>query len=136
MTATLSVSIAASDLVALVARVFVAAGVAEQPATTVAEGLVEADLEGIPSHGVLLLDMYVDRLRAGSVSTRDKAEIVSDRGCAVVLDAGNAFGQLTGDQAMALAVARAKQHGAGIAAVRHGFHFKIALALPCATPAH
>jgi len=123
MTAPPSVFVAADDLISLVARIFVAAGVAERPATTVAEGLVEADLEGIPSHGVLLVDMYVDRLRAGSVSTREMAEIVSDRGCAVVLDAGNAFGQLTGDQAVALAVARAKQYGAGIVAVRHGFHF-------------
>jgi LDH2 family malate/lactate/ureidoglycolate dehydrogenase len=123
MIAPLSVSVAADDLAALVARIFVAAGVAQQLAATVAEALVEADLEGIPSHGVLLVDMYVDRLRAGSVSARDKAEIVSDSGCAVVLDAGNAFGQLTGDQAMAMAVERAKQHGAGIVAVRHGFHF-------------
>ena len=123
MTAPLSGSIAADDLIALVARIFVAAGVAQQPAATVAGALVEADLEGVPSHGVLLVDMYVDRLRAGSVSTRDRGEVVSDRGCAVVLDAGNAFGQLTGDQAIALAVARAKQYGAGIVAVRHGFHF-------------
>ncbi len=67
--------------------------------------------------------MYVDRLRAGSISARESAEVVSDRGCSVVLDGHHALGQLTGDQAMDLAVARAKQHGAGIVAVRHGFHF-------------
>ena len=115
--------IPAQDLVALIARLFAAAGLTEQAAVTVAEGLVEADLEGLPSHGVMLVEMYLDRLRAGSVTTRETTEIVSDRGCSVVLDAGHAFGHLTGDQSIDIAVSRAKQHGVGIVAVRHGFHF-------------
>jgi len=118
-----SIVVSADDLVALVRRIFVAAGLSEQAATTVADGLVEADLEGLTSHGVLLVDMYVDRLRAGSVSTAEAATIVSDRGSCVVLDAGNALGHLTGSQSIDLAVSRAKEHGVGIVAVRHGFHF-------------
>jgi LDH2 family malate/lactate/ureidoglycolate dehydrogenase len=117
------IDIAAADLRALVARVFTAAGLREPDAQRVAGGLVEADLEGLSSHGVMLADMYVDRLRAGSVSTRSSGTIVSDRGGAVVLDGGHAFGHLIGDQAMGLAVARAREHGIGIAAVRHAFHF-------------
>jgi LDH2 family malate/lactate/ureidoglycolate dehydrogenase len=117
------VTIAATDLAALVGRIFVAAGVPQGAAATVADGLVDADLEGLPSHGVMLIDMYIDRIRKGSVATHERASIVSDRDACVVLDAGNALGHLTGDQAMALAVERARKFGAGIAAVRHGFHF-------------
>ncbi len=116
-------AVPAAELAALVGRIFVAAGLGEKAAASVAEGLVEADLSGLPSHGVLLVDMYVARLRAGSVSPRESATVVSERGGCVVLDAGNAFGQLTGEQAMDIAVARAAEHGAGIVAVRHGFHF-------------
>lgn len=123
MTTALPILIAADDLVALVERIFIAAGMPGPAAAMVAKGLVQADLEGLPSHGVLLVEMYVERLRCGSVSTREAAEPVSERGCAVVLDAGNAFGHLTGDQSIDIAVSRAKQHGAGIVAVRHGFHF-------------
>jgi LDH2 family malate/lactate/ureidoglycolate dehydrogenase len=123
MTTALPILIAADDLVALVERIFVAAGMTEKAAATVAKGLVQAELEGLPSHGVLLVEMYVERLRRGSVSTHESAAPVSERGCAVVLDAGNAFGHLTGDQSIDIAVLRAKQHGAGIVAVRHGFHF-------------
>ena len=118
-----SVTISAADLSAFVARIFVAAGVPPTAAATVAGGLIEADLEGLPSHGVMLTDMYLDRIRKGSVSTRESATVVSDRDAAVVLDAGNALGHLTGDQAMAMAIDRARKFGAGIAAVRHGFHF-------------
>ena len=115
--------IPADRLAAFVADMFVAAGVSHTGAATVAEGLIDADLEGLHSHGVMLIDMYVERLRKGSVSTHEAATVVSERDGAVVLDAGHALGQLTGRQAMAIAVDKAKQFAAGIASVRHGFHF-------------
>ena len=115
--------VAADALRALVARLFVAAGLSADAARTVADGLVDADLEGVPSHGVMLTDMYLGRIRQGSVSIRGAATVVSDRDAAVVLDAGHALGQLTADQAMALAIERARRFGVGIVAVRHAFHF-------------
>jgi LDH2 family malate/lactate/ureidoglycolate dehydrogenase len=129
------VSVAASELSALVARLFVAAGIPTQSAQTVAEALVDADLDGQASHGVSLVDMYLDRIRKGSVSTTVEAAIVSDKNIAVVLDARHALGHVTGDQAMRLAVERARKFGAGITAVRHGFHFGTArrFALQAAT---
>ena len=54
----------------------------------VADDLVAADLEGIASHGVMLLPMYVERIVKGSVSARSAGEVVSDRGGAIVIDAG------------------------------------------------
>ena len=126
MTGAAPIELPAAEIAALVARILVAGGLAAEDARGVADGLVEADLEGIASHGVMLAEMYVARLRAGSVSTRHCAEIVIDNDCAVVLDAGNAFGLLTGDQAISIAVERAHRHGVGIVAVRHGFHFGIA----------
>jgi LDH2 family malate/lactate/ureidoglycolate dehydrogenase len=123
MSQTNSITVPAEELIALVARLFVAAGIPEQSAHAVAEALVDADLEGVSSHGVMLVDMYLDRIRSGSVSAEEMAIVVSDRGAAVVLDARNALGQLTADQAIGIAVERARQYGAGIVAVRHGFHF-------------
>jgi LDH2 family malate/lactate/ureidoglycolate dehydrogenase len=118
-----AITVSAQELRDLVARMLVASGLAADAATRVAAGLVEADLEGTPSHGVMLLDMYVERIRCGSVSTKARAEVISDRQTTVVLDAGHALGQLTGEQAMGLAVERAKRFGVGIVAVRHAFHF-------------
>ena len=106
-----------------VQRVFVKLGIAEDPARLVAAALVEADLEGIASHGVMLLPMYVDRMMAGSVSKAVEGKVVHDAGPAIVIDAGHALGQLTSDQATRLAVARARTHGMASVAVRNGFHF-------------
>jgi LDH2 family malate/lactate/ureidoglycolate dehydrogenase len=71
----------------------------------------------------MLVPMYVERIRKGSVSLREEAEVVHDMGAVAVLDAHHALGQLTGDQAMALAVSKAHSYGIGAVTVRRAFHF-------------
>jgi LDH2 family malate/lactate/ureidoglycolate dehydrogenase len=117
------VAVDAQRLTAAVADIFAAAGIAAADAQVVAADLVAADLEGVASHGVMLLPMYIERIEKGSVSRRSAGEVVSDRGAAIVIDAGNALGQLTARQAVALAVARAQGIGLAAVAVRNGFHF-------------
>lgn len=114
---------AASELTGFIARLFATVGLSNQAAAEVATGLVEAEIEGLTSHGVMLTDMYIERLRRGSVSRDEKAAVVSERAGAVLLDAGHALGQLTGRQAMMIAVEKSRDFGTGIVSVRHGFHF-------------
>ena len=116
-------SVSARQLSDFVAELFSAVGVPGAAAATVARGLVDADLEGLHSHGVMLVDMYIERLQKGSVSPNESASIMSERQGALVLDAGHALGHLTGIQAMSLAIEKARQFAAGIVSVRHGFHF-------------
>ncbi len=104
-------------------RLFGATGLSEPAAATMAEALVEADMEGLPSHGVMQAEVYLARLRAGSVIPAETAEIVVDRDAMAVLDSHHMLGHLAGNQAMALAVEKAKRFGIGIVAVRHAFHF-------------
>jgi LDH2 family malate/lactate/ureidoglycolate dehydrogenase len=118
-----SVAIDAQRLISAVADIFMALGIAAADAQVVAADLVAADLEGIASHGVMLVPMYVERINKGSVSRRSAGEVISDRGGAIVIDAGNALGQLTSRQAVKLAVARAREIGLAAVAVRNGFHF-------------
>lgn len=117
------VTVAPSWLRSALVSIFTAAGLSTNAAKTVAESLVAADMRGITSHGALLVPMYVERLLAGSVSSRDEAEVVVDAGAIAVLEAHHAFGQLSSDQAMALAVSKAKLHGLGAVVVRRAFHF-------------
>jgi LDH2 family malate/lactate/ureidoglycolate dehydrogenase len=106
-----------------VARIFVALGIAPTDAETVANDLVIAELEGVGSHGVMLVPMYVERILKGSVSKRSQGDVVSDVRTAIVVDADNALGQLTAHQAVKLAAMRAKNAGMAIVAVRNAFHF-------------
>lgn len=106
-----------------VAEIFIKLGVPAESAHIAADAIVAADVEGIPSHGVMLVPMYVDRMVAGSVSTKTEPTVVHDGGSALVLDAGNALGQLTADWAIPMVIERARAHGLACVAVRNGFHF-------------
>jgi len=118
-----TVAVDAQRLTSTVADIFTAVGIATADAQVVAADLVAADLEGIASHGVMLVPMYIERINKGSVSRRSAGEVVSDRGGAIVIDAGNALGQLTARQAVKLAVARAREIGLAAVGVRNSFHF-------------
>ena len=100
-----------------------AAGAPLDNATIVADALVEADSEGLPSHGLLHLPMYLARIAGGSVDPRATSEIVVDQGARLTIDAGNGLGQVTAEKACDIAIARAETHGLALAAVRKAFHF-------------
>jgi len=110
-------------LAAFCADLLQAAGATEDNGAMVADALVEAELQGIPSHGVMLLPLYLKRIAAGSVDPVATGAIVSDKAGALVMDAQNGFGQVTSHHAVELAVARARLHGLGAVSVRNGFHF-------------
>lgn len=112
-----------AGLTAEVAALFEAAGLAPAAAREMAGALVDAEREGLAAHGLMHAGVYLQRLRAGSISTADAAEVVSSRGAVAVLDAHHMLGHLAARQAMALAIARAHAFGIGAVAVRGGAHF-------------
>lgn len=113
----------AESLEQFVADIFARLGVARDGARRVAAALIAADLEGVPSHGVMLVPMYVDRMLAGSVSRASEGTISHKGGFAVIIDAGHALGQLTAHQSMGIAIKNAKQEGVAVVAVKNAFHF-------------
>lgn len=106
-----------------VSDIFESLGYSPSAARAVADSLVDADIRGVRSHGTMRVGMYVERIRAGSISKAEHAEVVEDFGAVAILDAQHALGALTSDQAMELAVEKARNYGIGAVAVRHGFHF-------------
>ena len=121
-----NVVVSAAHLREVVTALFVKSGVGAQSAERMASALVEADQQGIGSHGVSMAPMYVERLDHGSVSKADLALVVHDQDAVAVLDADHMLGHLAADQAMALAVEKAGRFGVGAVAVRHAFHFGVA----------
>lgn len=106
----------------VISAVLGALGVRATDARDVAEVLVEADLTGVDSHGVHLLQMYATRLRAGQIRADARVEVIDDRGTTVWLDAGLGIGQIAGLRASELVVERAKQHGIATVSVREATH--------------
>ena len=117
------ITLSEDSLVGFSAALLRAAGVQEDDAICVAAALVAADLEGVASHGVMLLPMYLERLSAGSVDPVGKGKVVSQKFGSISMDAGNALGQVTANQAATLAMEAVGQFGYGAVSVRNGFHF-------------
>jgi LDH2 family malate/lactate/ureidoglycolate dehydrogenase len=116
-------SIAAPVLTDWVRELLQAQGVSASDAQITADSLVSADVEGVASHGVMLLPMYLDRLRAGSVKAHARPCVVEDLGGLVVMSAQQALGQVSSQIAVRLAVERAQVHGLSAVTVRDAFHF-------------
>jgi LDH2 family malate/lactate/ureidoglycolate dehydrogenase len=106
-----------------VSRVYRSEGVPEQDARFVADTLVQADLWGHQSHGVLRLGWYYARLRSGAMKPVTAPETVVDGGAVAVIDGRDGIGQIVAKYATEEAVRRAKKHGVGVVSVRNSNHF-------------
>lgn len=121
MTATPSID--ANKLSHFCAAVYESAGMPAADAQLVADTLVQADLWGHQSHGVLRLGWYLDRIRNKVMDPVTKAEMVVDAGAVAVIDGHDGVGHVLTMQATHEAVKRAKAHGLGAVAVRNSNHF-------------
>jgi LDH2 family malate/lactate/ureidoglycolate dehydrogenase len=110
-------------LAAFAGEVLAAAGVPEADAALVAGCLVQAELWGHPSHGLLRLGWYVARIRAGVVDPMATPETVVDHGAVAVVDGREGLGHVLTAAAAREAVRRAREHGVGVVAVRNSNHF-------------
>jgi LDH2 family malate/lactate/ureidoglycolate dehydrogenase len=103
-----------------------AEGVPADDARLTARCLVEAELWGHPSHGLLRLSWYVARIRSGVVDPAAKPETVVDTGPLALLDGHEGLGQVLAAHAAGEAVRRAREHGVGVVGVRNSNHFGMA----------
>jgi LDH2 family malate/lactate/ureidoglycolate dehydrogenase len=118
-----SLVVSSDELTSFVEKLLMAVGTPPAEAHIVAAALVDADIEGLPSHGMMLLPMYLDRIAAGSVNPAARGKIVSDTGTQIVLDGENGLGHVLAEQAVKLVVERAQTKGMAVVAIRNAFHF-------------
>ena len=103
-----------------------AEGVPADDAGLIARCLLQAELWGHPSHGMLRLSWYVARIRSGVVDPAAKAETVVDRGPLALLDGREGLGHVLCAHAANEAVRRAGEYGVGVVGVRNSNHFGMA----------
>ena len=108
-------------------RVLETLGVPSADAALVADSLVQADLWGHGSHGMLRLPWYATRLRTGAMTAAADLAVLADTGPLVLLDGRDGVGQVLTERARVLAVERARRHGIGAVGVRNSNHFGTAM---------
>jgi LDH2 family malate/lactate/ureidoglycolate dehydrogenase len=112
----------ADRIAAFIARAFIAAGLPGEDARTLAGLMVEADLRGSDTHGVIRLPLYIRRLRAGGINPTPNIRVVSDRPSTALIDGDNSMGHLVMNRAAALAIGKAKTNGIGWVGARMSNH--------------
>ena len=113
---------AAADIERFIAAAFIALGVPQSDAATVAGLMVEADLTGYDTHGTFRLRQYVNRLRDGGTNARANITIVKEHGATAIADGDNGLGHLAMRFAAELAIKKAEKHGIGWVGVRNSNH--------------
>ena len=117
----------ADELRAFVTRCLEALAVPSAPAGLLADTLVQADLWGHQSHGVMRTFWYGDRIRSGAMSATAKPALVFDGGALALMDGNDGIGQVVAAAAMDDAIRRARAHGIGAVSVRNSGHFGTAM---------
>lgn len=107
--------------------VYSALGVAEADARLLSDTLVQADLWGHKSHGVMRTFWYAERIKSGAMKIDAPPRIVTDAGPIAVMDGRDGIGQVITVAAMKEAIARAKAFGVGVVSVRNSGHFGAAM---------
>lgn len=116
-------SVDAQQLLEFATAVYAGQGVPEADARLIADTLVQADLWGHQSHGVLRLGWYLDRLRNKVMKPLTTPEFVVDAGGIAVIDGHDGVGHVLTKLATEEAIRRAKVHGIAAVGVRMSNHF-------------
>lgn len=117
------VSIPAGRLDTFSRAVLRAAGANEATADGATRAMMHGSRIGVDSHGIRLIDHYVQAIEGGRVNGRPQVRIVSGFGAVAVLDADDGHGALGAYRGMEHAIALANQHGIGAVSVRNSSHF-------------
>ena len=122
MDTTPPVLIGATALENLVRDIFVANGCDATEAWRISHHLLGANLAGHDSHGVARVPRYVEWQQAGYVLAGQQVATVMDGGAFALLDGQWGFGQTVAEQATDIGIARARQHGVAVVALKNAGH--------------
>ena len=112
-----------SHLCEQIAKVLIKTGLTSELAETEARIMVEADLHGVPSHGVRMLPGLIKALQDGRVNPAPNIRLVKELSATCTLDGNNGPGRYIARKAMKEAMKRARKFGVGICLAAHTTHW-------------
>jgi len=99
------------------------AGLSARHAQVTSEVLVQGDMMGIPTHGVIRLTPYTERLKYGGVDAKAEPVIDQRAPSLSIIDGQNALGPIVADTALSQGMAMASETGMAYVGCRSSNHF-------------
>ena len=106
----------------LTATILARGGSEPAEADLVAAHLVDANLAGHDSHGIGLIPHYVRHLKEGLVVPNTSVKVLKDEGAFLMFDGQRGFGRRVAGEAMAAAIARARESGVVVVTLANSHH--------------
>lgn len=100
----------------------VAAGVPQKNAELTARAIVTSDVWGNPSHGLMRLPFYLQRITMGGVNPGANLKVISQRGAITSIDGEDGLGHWQVWEAAQLGVSKAKEFGISLVSVKNSSH--------------
>ena len=105
----MSLTVDPKKMLELESLIFQKSGLKKEEADTVADNLVQAEMRGIHSHGLIQTENYSKLMRAKKINPHSQIKIVQDGPGTTVFDADHAPGSVAGKIAMAKTIEKAKK---------------------------
>ena len=98
-------------------RVFEAAGTPADLASDMAKILVESNLTGHDSHGIIRIPYYVKQIKEGTLDPKARPEVIGETPGSALVDGKNAFGHVAAAFGTEVAIRKAKESKAVVVSI-------------------
>ena len=113
----------AKKLVRFISFALQKAGISKKDADLTAEILIDADLRGIDTHGIINLhNYYVKKVMSGIIKSKPEMKTYQGSKTTATIDGDNGLGFIVSHYAMTKAIAMAKESGSGWVSVFNSNH--------------
>ena len=112
----------AAQLASFGAQLLEAGGASQAEAQIVAASLVDANLKGYDSHGVMRLPSYVQSIKDGEAVPGAELTILDEGPSRVVADAHWGFGQIQANRLLGMLAAKAREQGQAVGTLSQSGH--------------
>jgi LDH2 family malate/lactate/ureidoglycolate dehydrogenase len=111
------------NLVLLGANIFEKCGMFADDAKILVDSLLDADMRGVKSHGLLRIPSYVEQLNKGEFNGKPKIQVTKETSFSLVLDGDNGAGSVVSSKAVDMCRKKALETGLAIVVVKKSNHF-------------
>lgn len=118
----MKVEVSVEEAAERMTRALTLSGVPQEDTAIVVDSLLDAELCGIESHGLMRLPAYIKRIREGLIEPQPDIQIRTE-GSILQVNGGNGLGQIVAHRVMRECIQVAKERGCCFAAVSHSNHF-------------
>lgn len=115
-----------SDVQVICTEAFTRCGISAAQAGPTIDALILAEAQGLASHGISRVPMYLAHVMHGRVNPHAIPVIQQQSASAALINADNGFAFPACDQAISLAIQKASETGIAVGAVTNSHHFGVA----------